>query len=107
MSTTPSSFDDSPKKVLEFLVHTYLAKITKPANATEKEAYDKKVEKLISVAESKINSYYLTHRNAEYKKLLEQADLYNAKSTNGIINPPNTGILAVPVSAVKDLMKEE
>ena len=49
---------DSPEAVLDTLIHTYLAKVTKPTNATEKEAYDKKVDKLRSVTIAKLDEYY-------------------------------------------------
>lgn len=52
-------------------------------------------------------AYLSTEKQRWTEELLEKKHLYNVKSTDGVMNEPNTGILAVPVEVIQEHVKEE
>lgn len=55
-------------------------------------------------ANAMLDAYARTHQNQLLKRLLSKKQLYNVKSLNGELVPPNTGIFAIPISEVEALI---
>lgn len=80
MTTQNSAMGDQGlDNILDALIDTYLAKVTKPRNTTELDAYNKKVKLIKSVAKNKLKSrdqqIALTARkdeNAKWKVVAEE-----------------------------------